>query len=761
VAHCGQCDRACGANQVCTSGSCTDLPQDCPAGGCPFGSYCDLGQNRCAAGCLDDSGCNPGQACRDRACRPCAFDADGDGHHALGGCLAPADDCNDADPAVHGGATESCDGKDNDCDAAIDDGVQTAYYLDDDGDGYGSSAAVRACAAPSARHVTRAGDCDDGDAAIHPGAGEDCNGRDDDCNGSADDALTPPACALTRGVCAGTRQRCGGAMGWTPCAPADYGQMYEASEASCDRLDNDCDGTADGLSRACASERQGECAVGQETCATGTWLGCPAPAAETCNGKDDDCNGRTDDALTPPVCPLNQGVCRNVHLGRACNGAAGWQACDATLYGGAYEATETRCDSQDNDCDGAVDEAITRACSIAHLGPCAAGSETCGQGAWTGCPAPAAEQCGNAIDDDCDGTADEPGSSTGPSAIVADGDLPRLAVLGGGYVAAYRTPQGAIALQLLTAAGVPTGPAVIQPVTRPALLLDLAVYQGGVALAWVEQRPTSPSGPTTTYVRVYDAALANPTTAQVLPTSGSNWDSSEELRVAAVSGGAAFVVAERIFTDRPGYGQRFRFGLFPAAAPASTEIYFQGTGSQSQGAFSYISIAGLPAGFAVAWTPPYNDRAPAQLAVYGATGARVWGPIATGTYNIGRCQAVTYDGTQLLSLHHWFSWRNDPFALADGARGANQMGASALQWPHASDAAFVSPYHLALLEATDGGVYTARFGPTGVLLDTESLVAARTGGDCSGQCARMAIGGSAIGLLWSDAGKIRFGGLCK
>jgi hypothetical protein len=71
---------------------------------------------------LDDDG----DGAVDEAPLLAAVDLDGDGH-ASGGVLTatcgpslPVDDCDDADPLAHPGLSESCDGKDDDCDGQID-----------------------------------------------------------------------------------------------------------------------------------------------------------------------------------------------------------------------------------------------------------------------------------------------------------------------------------------------------------------------------------------------------------------------------------------------------------------------------------------------------------------------------------------------------------------------------------------------------------------------------------------------------------------
>ncbi|HKQ97148.1 MAG TPA: MopE-related protein, partial [Candidatus Polarisedimenticolia bacterium] len=76
-----------------------------------------------------------------------------------------ANDCDDANPSIHPGATETCNLVDDDCDLTIDEG------FDQDYDGY----------------TTCAGDCNNVNAQIHPGAAEICNGIDDDCDTQIDE----------------------------------------------------------------------------------------------------------------------------------------------------------------------------------------------------------------------------------------------------------------------------------------------------------------------------------------------------------------------------------------------------------------------------------------------------------------------------------------------------------------------------------------------------------------------------------------------
>ena len=90
-------------------------------------------------------------------------------------------DCNDHDMNIHPGATEVAGNmKDDDCDGKADegaDGSPSTDTVDHDGDGYSMAQ----------------GDCDDTNAAVHPGATEICNdGLDNDCDGVADYSVANP-----------------------------------------------------------------------------------------------------------------------------------------------------------------------------------------------------------------------------------------------------------------------------------------------------------------------------------------------------------------------------------------------------------------------------------------------------------------------------------------------------------------------------------------------------------------------------------------
>jgi len=112
----------------------------------------------------------------------------------LTSCVPPSgyarttDDCDDTKSSVFPGATEICDGLDNDCDGVTDPN-KISLYVDADGDGWGAGDLVEVC--DSTGYVNINGDCNDASAAISPDATETCDGIDNDCDGLTDDADTP------------------------------------------------------------------------------------------------------------------------------------------------------------------------------------------------------------------------------------------------------------------------------------------------------------------------------------------------------------------------------------------------------------------------------------------------------------------------------------------------------------------------------------------------------------------------------------------
>ena len=234
-----------------------------------------------------------------------------------------ASDCDDQNSAVYPGAEEVCDGLDNDCDGDVDEDALATWYADADADGYGDQPVGSGdCEAPEGSS-TVGGDCDDGDAAISPGADEVCDGIDNDCDGEADDDAVDGATWYTDADGDGYGDP--DSAVWT-CTPAE-GAVSNASDCDdaeantapgatelCDGVDNDCDGATD-----------------EDAADASAWYA------------DLDADGAGDPSSAEIACERPSGTTDD---GGDCDDA------DPTAYPGADEV----CDGVDNDCDGATDE---------------------------------------------------------------------------------------------------------------------------------------------------------------------------------------------------------------------------------------------------------------------------------------------------------------------------------------------------------------------------------------------------------------------
>jgi len=113
------------------------------------------------------------------------------------GLITVGGDCDDTEATINPGATEICDGLDNDCDSLTDDDDdsiegQSTWYQDLDGDTYGTSSTVTlSCDDPfSGNGVFTDGDCNDDNPSAYPDAAvsEDCLAEDLNCDGALDNA---------------------------------------------------------------------------------------------------------------------------------------------------------------------------------------------------------------------------------------------------------------------------------------------------------------------------------------------------------------------------------------------------------------------------------------------------------------------------------------------------------------------------------------------------------------------------------------------
>lgn len=175
------------------------------------------------------------------------------------GCSAPnnyaaqSGDCNDDNGSINPGASETCNGEDDDCDGDTDEGVQNTYYLDDDGDGFGDPNATQQACSATGDYVDNAQDCDDGNNQINPSESEDCNGVDDNCDGTIDEGVQDTFYLDDDGDGFGdpnsTRQACSAPTGYVEdnqdCDDGDANINPDADDDDCDGVDDNCDGDID------------------------------------------------------------------------------------------------------------------------------------------------------------------------------------------------------------------------------------------------------------------------------------------------------------------------------------------------------------------------------------------------------------------------------------------------------------------------------------------------------------------------------------
>ena len=392
-------------------------------------------------------------------------DADGDGWGdpgapATGSCddagagfVDNDGDCDDGDAAVHPDADELCDGLDNDCDGLVDDADDSlvgggAWYADLDGDGYGDDANASVACEPAEGWVQQAGDCDDANAEVFPGAPERCDGLDNDCDGAVDEDLAELWYEDGDGDGFGDQdailESCDPGPGWvaddSDCDDRD-GLVFPGAPELCNGYDDDCDGEVDEELGSVWFEDDDGDGFGDPDAST---IACdPGPgwvaddgdcddansdinpdADERCNGYDDDCDALVDDA-DPDVIGAaawyldvdGDGYGADSGAASACEQPSGYVAyggdcddSDAAYNPGAVESDCT--DPADYNCDGStgysdLDGDGWAACEDCDDGDAAIrpdGSELC-----------------NGVDDDCDGDIDED-SAADAATWYQDGD---------------------------------------------------------------------------------------------------------------------------------------------------------------------------------------------------------------------------------------------------------------------------------------------------------------------------------------------------
>lgn len=376
---------------------------------------------------------------------PSGADIDNDGW------TAEAGDCNDADASVHPGAPDTIgDGMDNDCDGAVDEGG-----IDSDNDGYENG------------FESGAG-CDACDASVHPFAAEtcgddtdnNCNGvTDEGCDGAEDDwdecSSIPTSVRLWQrarsfftahkvvdeGCEDGTPQVTATPTpeeetdaSPTPSTPEPTVNPTETPEPTaaptseptqqptpCQDEDGDGYDNCD-IGEAGDDGLQADCFPTEESVNPG--------AEEVCNEIDDDCDGQKDEDARKPYYVDSDGDGYGLTGSNpvfACTQPTGWvsNADDCNdLDSGIHPDAEDVCDGIDQDCDGSdgpaaglyidadfdgygTGEVIYVGCVVPGY---SSRNDDCDDTDPTANPG--ADEVCDGVDNDCDATIDEVGTTT-------------------------------------------------------------------------------------------------------------------------------------------------------------------------------------------------------------------------------------------------------------------------------------------------------------------------------------------------------------
>jgi hypothetical protein len=330
--------------QVCKNGfwsACKDMIG-------PFPEICDGLDNNCNG--QTDEG-NPGGAAS------CAVPGE------MGECIAGTKVCTSGRLtciSVNGPQTEICDGLDNDCDGAADDGFNLITC------GVGECFRLVDSCIGGVPQV-----CDGGQ-----GSPEIEDGKDNDCNGEVDEgfpctgprSIYPSSRTLIDGgmfvirpPCRAGTQQCNSDGGWGPV----FGAILPKPE-QCNGMDDDCDGLFDNDAVTLDRIGRSRCGLGACTqsvydCRSNMLLGCDAgaPSPEVCDGVDNNCNGTIDEGCacrigdqrqcyTGPSVTRDAGVC---HGGTRSCVDGGYTRCL-----GEVKPSAELCNGLDDDCDGTIDE---------------------------------------------------------------------------------------------------------------------------------------------------------------------------------------------------------------------------------------------------------------------------------------------------------------------------------------------------------------------------------------------------------------------